>query len=131
MSARTIHKLATNPALMARVLSTGRMPTERRVTSPLIELLESITPRDRLRMRGVRVSWRLGYLSTARFQTAEALLKWLKPFDTAVGNESWPAESCRVKAFRGPVRLAELLKCCDVYPEELDVRAMAGRGGRA
>lgn len=128
MSARTMHKLATDPSLMARYLSSGRMPAETRVTSPLIELLESIAPRDRSRMRGVRISWRLGYLSTARFATAEALLRWLKPFEKAVGNESWPAEACRVKAFRGPVRLSELLECCDVYPEELDARAKACRG---
>jgi hypothetical protein len=128
MSARMLHKLATNPQLMLRYLSSGRMPTESRVTSPLIELLEGITPRDRARMRGVRISRRLGYLSTARFTTAEALLRWLKPFDKVVGNESWPAESCRDKAFRGPVQLAELLECCDVYPEALDARAKGSKG---
>lgn len=127
MNSRAMRKLATNPNLMARFAATGRLPQEVRVTSPLIELLEGIHARDRDRMRGVRLGRKLGYLSSVQFTTAQALLKWLKPFETALANENWPAEVCRDKRFRGPVRLGDLLACCDVYPQELEARAAAER----
>lgn len=125
-----MHKLATNPALMARFMATGKAPIEVRVTSPLIELLERMGARDRSRIRGVRLSWKVGYLSTAKFSNGEALLRWLKPSETVLATESWPAETCRVKGFRGPARLQDLLECCDVYPEEMLQRdaAKEGRG---
>ena len=123
MNGRMMHKLATNPRLMAKVVSTGRMPIEVRVTSPLIEFLERMPARERERVRGIRLSFKLGYGTGAKFHNGEALLRWLKPFDTALETESWPAETCRVKAFRGPVKMGDFLACCDVFPDELSGRA--------
>jgi hypothetical protein len=131
MNGRLMHKMATNPVLLAKVLATGRMPVAVKVTSPLIEFLEKMPARDRRRVRGIRPSWKLGYLTRAKFHNGEALLRWLKPFDMALESENWPADGCRVKAFRTPIKMSDFLECCDVFPDEMSsLREMVKKGIR-
>lgn len=78
------------------------------VDSPLIRLLESMPPRERLAWRGIRLHEDLGYLPAGTFETAAQLLRFLKPREWLVGGESTPAESRRLKAFQRPLTRADL-----------------------
>lgn len=86
---------------------TGKVPRTYWPDSPLIRLLESISPRDRLRICGVRLSPALGYSHTVRFHTAQQLLAWLKPRELIEG-EPCPAETCRIKSFSNTLTLDDL-----------------------
>jgi hypothetical protein len=88
----------------------------------LITLLETIPPRLRLRIRGVRLSPALGYQTGRQFHTAEQLLKWLKPDQQMLQDRSWPAESFRHKGFRKTLTLDDLKAHSAAWPEELSPR---------
>ena len=99
--------LMRSPKALMDFKMTGRKPKAVQPTSPLIILLESISPRDRLNIIGIRLSPKLGYQSGAQFHTAAQLLNWLKPNPWIVG--TWPAESCRIKMFSQKLILKDLL----------------------
>ena len=69
-------ELARNPSAYMRYQATGKLPPTVTPSSPLIDLLEAIPPRVRLRIRGVRIAPALGYQTARQFHTAEQLLKW-------------------------------------------------------
>lgn len=48
--------LQRNPTAMARYQATGRLPSVYRPDSPLIRLLERIPPRDRVRIKHIRLA---------------------------------------------------------------------------
>jgi hypothetical protein len=94
---------------------TGQLPRMITPRSPLIDLLESMGPRERLRHRGVRLNPALGYHCDLQFHTCEQLLRWLKPEAQMLENESWPAES-RDKRFNQPLSADDLKPFCADYP---------------
>ena len=118
-TSRQLHRIATNPTDYIRFATTGRLPQVVRPKSPLIQLLEQLNPRDRMRISGLTVSPPLGYAGTRRFANAEQALNWIRPRSEMLEGESWPAESWRVKSFVGPVSLTALLECAASYPEGL------------
>ena len=62
--------LARNPRAMIEYQVTGREPRGGRPDSPLIRLLESISPRARIAIEGVRID-QLGYCTHHEFRNAE------------------------------------------------------------
>lgn len=89
-----------------------RLPRRVEATSPLLELLDRIPGAMLAQLRGVRLSPALGYRSAAIFQTGAQLHAWLRPFPVMLDTDSWPAESARDKAFRGPIPLETFLEHC-------------------
>lgn len=92
-----IRHLMRSPKALVKFHSTGKLPNAVSPSSPLITYLESLSPRDRIKITNVRLSPKLGYQSNAQFASAQAMLNYLKPNAWIVG--SWPAESCRIKGF--------------------------------
>lgn len=108
-------------ALLRRpdMLLTGRVPRMIVPDSPLIKLLECISPRDRVHLRSVCVHPNLGYSSGASFQNAEQMLRWLKPSNRMLENESWPAESHRIKRFSKQLSFDDLLPYIGDCPDSI------------
>lgn len=99
MNSRQASWIARHPKALMDYQTQGKLPRMVRPDSPLITLLESINPRDRLRIRGVRLSPKLGYQTAQQFQNAEQLYRWLKPRPEMIEGEPFPAESFRIKRF--------------------------------
>ncbi|KRW83693.1 hypothetical protein [Marinobacter sp. P4B1] len=119
MNSRQVHHLATNPKAMMEFRATGRLPRMVVPSSPLISLLESLSPRDRQAIRGIQLHPSLGYLGGIRFHTAEQLYRWLKPAPQMLEHESWPAESYRDKRFHQKLSLDDLRPFVAGWPDHL------------
>lgn len=118
-SYKQLHHIATSPHAYARFQMTGQLPATVRPTSPLITLLESLTPRERMAITGLKINEQLGYLNSRQFHTAEAALRWLKPASEMLESQSWPAESHRIKRFTRKVYLDTLLSQASRAPDQL------------
>lgn len=119
-SSYQIRKLATDPMAHARFRATGQLPREPEPpSSPLIDLLLKIPPRELSHLRGVRVGPELGYSGSRAFHSASQALLWLRPSSPAdsVASESW-----RDKRFAGALHLDDLLACCAARPEGIETR---------
>lgn len=121
-SNKQIHHIATNPHAYARFQMTGRLPATVRPTSPLITLLEALTPRERMAIMGLSVNESLGYLGSRQFHTAEVALRWLKPESEMLESQSWPAESYRIKRFIDRLYLDALVEQASGVPDSLLAR---------
>ena len=117
ITSKQIKYLATHPHAHLKFQTTGQLPRMVKPASPLITLLESIPPRLRMQIRGVRLNPSLGYLTGTQFHTAEQLLRWLKPDNEMLASTSWPAESYRDKRFNRAVTLKDLQPFCSGWPE--------------
>lgn len=86
-----LHRLATNPRDYMRWKVTGQLPKGDVPDSPLIDLLNSLSPKDRIALRGVTVNASLGYNGSRTFGSAEQALRWVAPSREVFG--SFPAKS--------------------------------------
>ena len=102
---------------MVRHRITGKLPEVVRPDGPLIRLLESIPPRIRSRIAGVRISPELGYHGNFMFHTAEHLLRWAKPDEYVDALCPGPAESRRDKRFQKELTLEDLKRHASSWPE--------------
>lgn len=75
--------------------ATGRLPRGEKPEGALISLLEAISPRDRVALRGVTVDRTLGYNGNRQFGSAEQALRWAAPEAEVFG--SFPAKSWQVR----------------------------------
>lgn len=116
ITTKQINYLATHPHAHMQFKATGKLPTLVTPASPLIALLETIPPRLRVEIRGVRLNPALGYMNGSQFHTAEQLLRWLKPQREMLSCESWPAESFRDKRFQRKLELSDLKPFCASWP---------------
>lgn len=117
MDSRTMNRLVKRPQDMMRCQMTGRLPRTKIPDSPLIRLLESIPPRERVHYRGVMISPELGYRGGFRFRDAEALLRWLKPSDRMFADEHFPAESRQIVGFNKRLTVEDLKAACAQVPQ--------------
>ena len=90
-----IRRLATNPQAFVRWQTTGRLPRGEKPEGALIALLQAISPRDRIALRGVMVDRALGYNGSRQFGSAEQALRWAAPEAEVFG--SFPAKSWQVR----------------------------------
>lgn len=83
--------------------------------SPLISLLQSIYPAERLRITAVNVSLMVGYTGTHPFQNASQALEWLSPTNPGnhVASRSWQDMS-----FRRQLTIDDLARVAKV-PDEV------------
>ena len=117
MHPKQMRHLMRRPQAMMRHQMTGQLPRMVRPSSPLIDLLERIPPRERVHYRGVQLHPELGYLCNMRFHTLEQLFRWLKPSNQLIEGESWPAESYRDKRFRRVLTRDDLKRHCARYSD--------------
>lgn len=75
----TLNAMLRNPRLMAEFCATGKMPEVATPSSPLITLLASLWPRERLSVTSVNVGQDLGYIGARMFRNAEQAYRWLVP----------------------------------------------------
>lgn len=118
-NSKQLHHIATNPHAYARFQMTGQLPAMVRPQSPLITLLEALTPRERIAIVGLTVNSDLGYLGSRQFHSAEAALRWLKPASEMLESQSWPAESHRNKRFTSAIYLDTLVAQASRVPHSL------------
>ncbi len=101
----------------------GRLPKGVRPASPLLDVLRRITPMDRSRMLGFLVDEDLGYQGARRFPSVGHALHWLAPAEEVFG--SFPAESCRIRAFARVLTFEDVAAACQSVPD--DVRERYGK----
>lgn len=121
-SSRQIKRIATNPTAYMRFVSSGKLPETTRPSSPLITLLEHLSPHERQLIRGLTVDPSLGYSGSRVFSSADAALRWASPVQEMVEGEPWPAESWRIKAFQGPLYLEDLLQKASSHADGIEGR---------
>lgn len=121
-SSRQIHRIATSVQAYMKFAATGELPALIRPRSPLIDLLEKISPRDRITIVGLAVNEALGYMGNRRFASAEAALRWVRPQAQMLESQSWPARSWQNKRFTKPLTLDTLLAQASGFPPGLAAR---------
>ncbi|MBF3053536.1 hypothetical protein HKW90_03865 [Pseudomonas aeruginosa] len=97
--------------MYAQFQRSGRLPSICRPASPLIALLDTIPPRDRVEIRSVVIGPALGYTGRHAFQNAAQALNWLRPHQ---GTVSTPSESWKDKRFTHPLTIEDLAKFAQV-----------------
>jgi hypothetical protein len=127
MHQKQINAIMRRPMDHIKFVTTGQLPRMVKPESPLIDVLKSLTPRERLSIVGLRVDRTLGYTGCAIFTSAETALRWLAPNDLMLERDSWPAESRRMKQFNR-LTLADVLANATRYPQTL-VKVPEGKGG--
>jgi hypothetical protein len=121
-----IRLLARNPHMYAQFRRTGRLPSICRPAGPLIALLDTIPPRDRVEIRSIVIGPALGYTGQHAFQNAAQALNWLRPQQGAV---STPSESWRDKRFTRPLTIEDLAEFAQIPPRIMeDWRRRHGSG---
>lgn len=117
---RQIQHMLRRPSLMLRFEMTGQLPRGIRPQSPLIDVIQKIAPRDRIRMRGFRIGPSLGYSGSRQFHTVAQGLLWIAP-DAEVF-DAFPAESWRIKTFSQRLTFDDIAHCCASVPEDIRLR---------
>jgi hypothetical protein len=113
---RAIQLMLLNPRDMMRFQASGVLPTPAAPRSPLITLLETIYPRDRLLITAVVIGPMLGYKGPQRFHNVAQLLNWLKPGTPA---KHHPSQSHQISTFAKRLTIADLKKFAQV-PEHVE-----------
>jgi hypothetical protein len=126
MNANDLNNLLKNPQAMMRFHATGRLPQPKVPSSPLITLLESLHPRERIRIKELRMAPSLGYNGHQVFRSAEQALNWLKP---AHVQHSSISESHKLARFSSPLTIADLATCAQV-PDDIIEQWNARHGVR-
>lgn len=124
-TSQQLRRLATNPHDLMRFQRTGQLPEGVKPSSPLITLLERISPRDRGQILGLRVDEGLGYAGSREFHTAAQALNWLKPAPEVFG--TFYADSWRLKDFQRQLFLEDMMSRCSSFPEHVAARYQALR----
>ena len=122
MHSKQLQAITQSPRLAMRYQLCGEVPKMMTPRSPLIDLLETYTPHQRIRMIGIRVLPALGYTGGLTFRNGEQLYRWLKPEPQMLETDTWPAESRRIKTFRKKLTEADLRKHCQSWPEFIQTR---------
>lgn len=125
VTSKQLNHMLKRPHELQRFLLTGKPPRGSKPSSPLIDVLDALSPRDLGLIQGLTVDSRLGYSGSRRFPTASQALRWLKPADEVFG--SYPAESWQDKRFVRRITLREVLDCAAKAPEGLEGRYPALR----
>jgi hypothetical protein len=117
MNANDLNNLLKNPQAMMRFHATGRLPQTKVPSSPLITLLESLHPRERIRIKELRIGPSLGYNGHQVFRSAEQALNWLKPSHVQSSSVS---ESYKLARFSSPLTIADLAACAQVPDDVIE-----------
>ena len=106
LTSRTIHRLAMQPWRAHEFIEDQKF----KASSPLITLLESLSPRDLVQITNVRVGIELGYEGCRFFGNGALALKWLQP----AGSGTPVSESWRNKRFQKRLTIENLAHCARI-----------------
>lgn len=115
LSAWQMNQIARSPSAYLKFATTGNAPQPASPKSPLIDLLLSMSARERAAVRSLVVDHRLGYSGHRVFETAAHALNWLKP---AYPAKSYPSQSWQDKRFTRRLTLEDLLACSLAHQKE-------------
>lgn len=117
INSRDLNRMIKSPRLLAEYQRTGRVPESLRPTlkSPLITLLDSIFPRDRLQITGIKITPALGYTGSRQFHNAQQALNWVRPTDTY----NPVCESWRIKNFHKALTIDDLAALAAAIPQRV------------
>jgi hypothetical protein len=105
-----IKYMMRNPKSLMEHQMTGRLPSVRKPTrTPLWTLLDSMTPRQRIDIKGVVLSPKLGYQCNIQFGSAEQLFDYLGGHTEIVGNSRLPSEERIMAGFNKKLQISDLL----------------------
>lgn len=126
MKPTPLRQLIRNPKAMMDFQASGKLPeVPADPQSPLITLLKSLHPTERLRITGVTVDSRMGYQGRRTFANAAQALEWLCPANRP---QYLPSESAQDKRFRRALGIDSLMECANV-PESI-IRDWCQRSGQ-
>jgi hypothetical protein len=117
MNSKDLNRLARDPVAMMKLQATGKLPNYQKPESPLITLLMSLHPRERIRIMSVQMDPSLGYRSGAAFMNASLALDWLSP--TNPGNNI-PSESHKDARFKSVLTIEDLAKHANVPQDVIE-----------
>lgn len=80
ISSKMLNRLVTHPNELMRFQTTGRLPQPVKVSTALIRLLQSLSPRDLANCIGVTIGDSLGYRGSRTFHYGSQALQWILPF---------------------------------------------------
>lgn len=115
MHPRQVKAISQSPGALMRYRRTGKPPALIEPRSPLITLLEQYSACERLYMRGITLTPKLGYTGHLKFRDAQRLYRWLKPQPRMLEFEYWPAESRRIKQFHKKLSEHDLKMACATW----------------
>lgn len=116
-NSKQMRELMKNPKAMMDFQTRGLLPKMRKpIKTPLWELLNAIPARDRMSMRGIRLSPKLGYQNGTVFETAEHLFRWLGGNGELGPRETLPSESYAIRSFRKKLTLDDVKSHCAQVP---------------
>jgi hypothetical protein len=115
MNSKDLNRLVRNPVAMMKFQATGKFERPEMPSSPLITLLMSLHPRERLRILDVQMHPDLGYRAGLSFVTAGLALNWLTPANPPA---SIPSESHKDQRFKGVLTIRDLAKHAKV-PQDI------------
>jgi len=119
MNSKIMKELATNPRAQMRFQTTGQVPRLRDpLDTPLRQLLLTMSPRDRIQYRGIRLSPKLGYQNSQQFQNGEQLFRWLGGSDQLLERQTLPSEAWAIRSFQKRLTRADLAEHCAQAPAE-------------
>lgn len=114
IDSKTLSILARNPTAYVRFCSTGDLPKLSDPKGPLITLLRSIYPHERLRILNLRVGPELGYQGMRTFQNAAQALNWVRPQHKA---QHHPCDSSQIARFTKQLSIDDLSQFAVVPPD--------------
>lgn len=117
MNSQQLKRLMTRPHEYVKFVQTGRLPKGEAPSSPLIDLLTRLEPRDLGAIRGVTVDAALGYTGSRVFADAAQALRWIRP--AAEMYHSYPASSWQDRRFTRPLKFSDLVRSSGSVPESL------------
>lgn len=119
VSPKIMKYLTTHPNDMMKFQMTGRVPNSVCPDSPLISILMTLSPRERLDIKGLNIC-NLGYQNNQVWQNAEQLMRWLKPSSEVIGN--YIAGSYQNRRFQKQLSLQDIKDNAHSFPEYLNKR---------
>jgi len=119
MHPKILKRIRTNPKAHLDSLH-GKLPKMRRPkATPLWLCLSKVSPRDRLRIIGVRLSPALGYNSSQVFGNAEQLFNWLGGSGEVGDWEVLPSETRAINSFQSVISMELLASNSSQFPSDL------------
>lgn len=119
MHPKQIKRIASHPKSAMDYQASGRVPAmELPLQTPLWVLLDSIPPRLRAEIKGVKLNPKLGYNNGQLWQTAEQLFRWLGGNESRGSWESSPADGYADRRFQKRLTVEDLLQYSNNYPSK-------------
>ena len=116
MNNQQMKVITTNPKAMIDFHITGKLPQLKdSLSTPLRDLLLSISVSERERYKGITVDHRLGFTGQLTFHSVFQLLRWLGHQQQVVNNQTLPYYGFVNRRFQQRLTIEEFGKYCKLY----------------